>query len=256
LKLVYKIYVEQAGSVALTGSITRVRFDHANPFAPCIGDLPEDLQPLVRRNSLEVRHSSFQADSERLVTALEQFLEQAAAEQQREREEKERLEAERPETEAKERLGAERRQKEERDLILRSYSLPLSDPKFVFADAKALATFLNEREKTHFEIIKAIGYYKDPGTQQLAGNFYRYESVEIGEDGPAQLLSIFEVDKPWGDFIADKVDRFELQDHSEVILNGYTEEVVLVRALEHPIHGRVGTTWGRLPRGIGRKDAK
>ena len=74
----------------------------------------------------------------------------------------------------------------ESEPILGSFSLPISDPKFVFADAAALARFLNDREKENFEIVRAIGYYDDPGTEVHAGNSYGYEPVEIGQIGPAQ----------------------------------------------------------------------
>lgn len=125
----------------------------------------------------------------------------------------------------------------ESETIFGSCSLPISDPKLAFADVNALATFLNEREKRHFEIIKAIGFYKDPGTQLPAGNFYEYKPIEILEEsGPAQSLSVFEVEvgRSWNDFIADKVDRFELQDRANILLNGQVKEVALMRALERP----------------------
>src|SRR6516162_8455623 len=82
---------------------------------PRASELPDDLKSLVRRNAVEVSHTRFSADSERLIAALERVFEKTAAEQ-REREEKERLEVQRRrETELKERLEAERRQKEETD---------------------------------------------------------------------------------------------------------------------------------------------
>ena len=56
-------------------------------------DLPDDLKPLVRRNALQVGDTHFDDDCRRLVAAIEQILEKAAAER-REREEKERLEHE------------------------------------------------------------------------------------------------------------------------------------------------------------------
>jgi uncharacterized protein YgiM (DUF1202 family) len=84
---------------------------------PRPSDLPGDLKSLVRRNAVEVSHTRFSADSERLIAALERVFEKTAAEQ-REREEKERLEVQRRrETELKERLEAERQQKEERDRL-------------------------------------------------------------------------------------------------------------------------------------------
>ena len=58
---------------------------------PRPSDLPGDLKSLVRRNAVEVSHTRFSADSERLIAALERVFEKTAAEQ-REREEKERLE--------------------------------------------------------------------------------------------------------------------------------------------------------------------
>src|SRR6266446_534261 len=83
---------------------------------PRVGDLPDDLKALVRRNALQLSHDRFRTDSERLASAVERALEKTAAER-REREDKEQLEAERRETEAKERLEAERRQKEEQEQL-------------------------------------------------------------------------------------------------------------------------------------------
>jgi hypothetical protein len=56
-------------------------------------DLPDDLKQLVRRNALQVGDTHFDDDCRRLVAAIEQVLEKAAAER-REHEEKERLEHE------------------------------------------------------------------------------------------------------------------------------------------------------------------
>src|SRR5262249_3229563 len=50
-------------------------------------DLPDDLKALVRRNAVEVSHTRFSADSERLIVALERIFEKTTAEQQK-REEK------------------------------------------------------------------------------------------------------------------------------------------------------------------------
>jgi hypothetical protein len=94
---------------------------------PPARDLPDDLKSLVRRNAVEVSHTRFSADSERLIAALERVFEKTAAEQRereekarleeqrREREENERLEAERREVEKNARLEAERRQREKSD---------------------------------------------------------------------------------------------------------------------------------------------
>jgi hypothetical protein len=83
---------------------------------PRSGDLPDDLRSLLRRHALEVSHTRFRADSERLIGAVERALEQAKAEQ-RQREEKERLEAERREREEKERFDALRREREEKQRL-------------------------------------------------------------------------------------------------------------------------------------------
>ena len=83
---------------------------------PRPGDLPDDLKSLVRRNALEVSHTRFRADSERLIGAVERALENAKAEQ-RQREEKERLEAARREREEKERFDALRRETEEKERL-------------------------------------------------------------------------------------------------------------------------------------------
>jgi len=58
---------------------------------PSSSDLPEDLKPLVRRIALRITDTGFDNDCRRLLTAIRQGLEQAAAEQHQ-REEKERLE--------------------------------------------------------------------------------------------------------------------------------------------------------------------
>lgn len=60
---------------------------------PQPGDLPEDLKALVRRNALEVSHTRFSVDSERLVTAIERILELVREEAQRKQEEQERVDA-------------------------------------------------------------------------------------------------------------------------------------------------------------------
>src|SRR5271166_1536472 len=58
---------------------------------PQPGELPDDLRLLTRRNAIEVSHTRFSADSNRLIVALERVFEKTAAEK-REREEKAQLE--------------------------------------------------------------------------------------------------------------------------------------------------------------------
>ena len=77
---------------------------------PRSAELPEDLKALVRRHALEISHTRFSADSERLVTAVEEVLEREAAER-RQRVEEERLQAE--QRAKAERQELERRQQEE-----------------------------------------------------------------------------------------------------------------------------------------------
>jgi hypothetical protein len=43
-------------------------------------DLPDDLRLFVRRNAIELTHSRFRSDSERLIAAVERALEESAAE--------------------------------------------------------------------------------------------------------------------------------------------------------------------------------
>jgi uncharacterized membrane protein HdeD (DUF308 family) len=83
---------------------------------PRPSDLPDDLKSLLRRNAVEVTHTRFSVDSDRLIAAIERVFEKTAAEH-REREEKARLEAERREAEKNARLEAERRQREEQDQL-------------------------------------------------------------------------------------------------------------------------------------------
>jgi TIR domain len=97
-------------------SVIPVLVDGASiPQSP---DLPDDLKPLARRNALRVSDTGFNDDCRRLVTAIEEVLEQNAAEK-RERDERERLEAEQStkqhvtdEQRQNELLDAQRREKE------------------------------------------------------------------------------------------------------------------------------------------------
>ena len=60
---------------------------------PPSGELPDDLKSLVRRNPIEISHPRFRTDSERLIVAVEQALEETTA-KRLEREAKKRLEVE------------------------------------------------------------------------------------------------------------------------------------------------------------------
>ncbi len=74
---------------------------------PRFTELPDDLKLLARRNAFEISHNRFRADSERLVAAIRQALEEAKS-GQRGREKKELLESKRFREEETERLEAER----------------------------------------------------------------------------------------------------------------------------------------------------
>jgi formylglycine-generating enzyme required for sulfatase activity len=85
---------------------------------PEAGELPDDLKALVRRNALEIDHSRFNTDSERLITAIERALGKAA--EQREREENERLAAqqqERLDREQRERAATEIRERQGKEQL-------------------------------------------------------------------------------------------------------------------------------------------
>jgi len=51
---------------------------------PRASDLPDDLKLLVRRNAVEVSHTRFSADSERLIATLERVFEKTAQRQHEE----------------------------------------------------------------------------------------------------------------------------------------------------------------------------
>jgi len=70
---------------------------------PEAGELPDNLKALVRRNALEIGHTRFDADSERLVNAVGRALEKV----REKREEKERQEAEQLQKEEQERQRVE-----------------------------------------------------------------------------------------------------------------------------------------------------
>jgi hypothetical protein len=85
---------------------------------PEVGELPDDLKALVRRNAVEIGHNRFNADSQRLVTALERALGKAT--EQRERKENERLGAqqrERLDREQRERGAAEIHERQEKEQL-------------------------------------------------------------------------------------------------------------------------------------------
>jgi hypothetical protein len=46
---------------------------------PSSGDLPEELKPMTRRNAIELSHTRFDADADRIAGAIERALEQAKA---------------------------------------------------------------------------------------------------------------------------------------------------------------------------------
>ena len=73
---------------------------------PRASDLPDDLKSLVRRQAIPISYDRFNADSARLIAALERVFEKTAAEQ-REHGEKEQSKPERIETLAKEWLEQE-----------------------------------------------------------------------------------------------------------------------------------------------------
>jgi hypothetical protein len=62
--------------------------------------LPDDLQPIVHRQAVELSHTRFPTDSERIISAINRAFEKAAL-KQREREEQEQLEAAQPQREEK-----------------------------------------------------------------------------------------------------------------------------------------------------------
>lgn len=74
---------------------------------PRSGDLPDDLQLLVRRNTLPVSDTGFDDDCKRLVATIEQVFKQVETERP-DREGKARLEAKRQAAEAKQRAEEER----------------------------------------------------------------------------------------------------------------------------------------------------
>jgi formylglycine-generating enzyme required for sulfatase activity len=83
---------------------------------PEAGELPDDLKALVRRNALEINHTRFSTDSDRLVIAVERALQKAT--EQREAEENGRSRAqqqERLDREQRERAAVEIREYQEKE---------------------------------------------------------------------------------------------------------------------------------------------
>jgi TIR domain len=112
-------------------------------------DLPDDLKPLVRRNALRVSDTGFDDDCRRLVTAIEEVLEQNAAELRErlrletERIEKERLDAEQRE---KDRVEAEQREKQRLDAEAREKRLDAEQ-----SEKQRLAAQKREKEQVEAE---------------------------------------------------------------------------------------------------------
>ena len=77
---------------------------------PRSGELPEGLKTLVRRNALEINHTRFRADSERLIDAVERGLAALTAKQPKR--EEVRSDAEQHERDEKEQLEPEQRERE------------------------------------------------------------------------------------------------------------------------------------------------
>jgi hypothetical protein len=81
-------------------------------------ELPDNLRPLVRRNALRISDTSFDGDCQRLVATIRQVLEEAATDEQ---EQKNRLDAERREREEKRRQerGSTEAQRRENERLLK-----------------------------------------------------------------------------------------------------------------------------------------
>jgi hypothetical protein len=83
-------YVRLEIATALKRGIRVIPVLVGDASMPRPGELPDDLQPLTRRNALSVSHDRFRADAERLISAVEQVLESARVELQHDREEQKR----------------------------------------------------------------------------------------------------------------------------------------------------------------------
>jgi tetratricopeptide (TPR) repeat protein len=118
--------------------------------------LPTELQPLVRRQAIEVSHTRFGADSERLIEALNRAIEKSAIQERereksrheaenREREEKQRQEAESSEVQQREneRLVNERREKDQ----LEAERLEAERQRRLAERERRLATLVQAREE-------------------------------------------------------------------------------------------------------------
>src|SRR6516164_768002 len=93
-------------------SITWIRVLVDDASMPRASDLPDDVKSLVRRNAVEVSHTRFSADSERLISAVEKILGAVGAQERGKREEQESVDGEKCEREEKQPLEAERREHE------------------------------------------------------------------------------------------------------------------------------------------------
>jgi TIR domain len=103
-------FVRMEIGVALKRGIRVIPVLAGGALMPWSTDLPEDLKPLVRRNALSIRDTSFEGDFQRLVTTIRLVLEKTGVER-RAREEKERLEAEQREKDKSEAEEVEREEK-------------------------------------------------------------------------------------------------------------------------------------------------
>jgi formylglycine-generating enzyme required for sulfatase activity len=129
-------------------------------------ELPEDLKPLVRRNALLITDTSFEADCERLATAVRQVLEKVAAEQ-REREEEGRLKAKRAETEAKERVEWKRQLSLERATRENPWVNSLGMKFVPVAGTHVLFSIWDTRVQDFEAFVKSTGYDATEGMWSL-----------------------------------------------------------------------------------------
>ena len=114
---------------------------------PRLGELPDELKPLVRRRALSVGPGSFPDDSESLIDAIKRALKGARIQERRKREEQERVGVERGERQGQERqqakqgdktrLEAQRREHEEGEHLERARPQPVLGPSPSKADLSA-----------------------------------------------------------------------------------------------------------------------
>jgi hypothetical protein len=161
---------------------------------PRPSDLPDDLKSLIRRQAIPVSHDRFNADSARLIAAVERVFAEKNARleaERRQREEQDRLETEQRE---KERLEAEQRERERPDAERRQHEEKLEDvPQSQLPSPAAPSAYpaQPEADKPSAETPKVVHPLPPKPAESEHDKLPPPSSGGIGRESPSKQLIAF-----------------------------------------------------------------